>query len=33
MAESDNTMWYYPAPKPEGEMVRGRVAFWTGELE
>ena len=22
--------WYYPDPKPEAEMVRGRVAFWKG---
>jgi uncharacterized protein (DUF427 family) len=23
-------VWYYPDPKPEAEMVRGRVAFWKG---
>jgi uncharacterized protein (DUF427 family) len=22
--------WYYAEPKPEAEMVRGRVAFWKG---
>ncbi|MEZ5703093.1 MAG: DUF427 domain-containing protein [Burkholderiaceae bacterium] len=22
--------WYYPQPKPEAEMIRGRVAFWKG---
>ena len=22
--------WYYPDPKPEAGMVRGRVAFWKG---
>jgi uncharacterized protein (DUF427 family) len=22
--------WTYPDPKPEAEMVRGRVAFWKG---
>ncbi|WP_431958380.1 DUF427 domain-containing protein [Nocardia lijiangensis] len=22
--------WYYPAPKPEAEMVRDRIAFWRG---
>ena len=22
--------WYYLDPKPEAEMVRGRVAFWKG---
>jgi uncharacterized protein (DUF427 family) len=22
--------WYYPDPKPEADMVRGRVAFWKG---
>jgi uncharacterized protein (DUF427 family) len=22
--------WYYPEPKPEAEMIRGRVAFWKG---
>jgi uncharacterized protein (DUF427 family) len=23
-------VWYYPDPKPEAEMVKGRVAFWKG---
>jgi uncharacterized protein (DUF427 family) len=23
-------VWYYPDPKPEAEMVTGRVAFWRG---
>lgn len=22
--------WYYPEPKPEAEMVKGRIAFWKG---
>lgn len=22
--------WYYPAPKPEAEMIKDRVAFWKG---
>ncbi len=22
--------WYYADPKPDAEMVRGRVAFWKG---
>jgi len=25
-----NAVWFYPDPKPEAEMVRGRVAFWNG---
>ncbi len=25
-----DAVWYYPDPKPEAEMVRGRVAFWNG---
>ena len=25
-----DAVWYYPSPKPEAEMVRGRVAFWKG---
>jgi len=25
-----DAVWYYPDPKPEAEMVRGRVAFWKG---
>jgi len=24
---STDAVWYYPDPKPEAEMVRGRVAF------
>lgn len=27
-----NAVWYYPDPKPEAEMVRGRVAFWKGVI-
>ena len=23
-----DAVWYYADPKPEAEMVRGRVAFW-----
>jgi uncharacterized protein (DUF427 family) len=23
-------VWYYPDPKPEADMVKGRVAFWKG---
>jgi len=26
-----DAVWYYPDPKTEAEMVRGRVAFWKGE--
>lgn len=22
--------WYYPDPKPEADMIKGRVAFWKG---
>jgi uncharacterized protein (DUF427 family) len=22
--------WFYPDPKPDAEMVRGRIAFWKG---
>lgn len=25
-----DAVWYYPDPKPEAEMVRGRIAFWKG---
>ena len=25
-----DALWYYPDPKPEAEIVRGRVAFWKG---
>ena len=25
-----DSVWYYPDPKPEAEMVRGRVAVWKG---
>ena len=25
-----DAVWTYPDPKPEAEMVRGRVAFWKG---
>jgi len=25
-----NAVWFYPDPKPEAEIVRGRVAFWNG---
>ena len=25
-----DAVWYYASPKPEAEMVRGRVAFWKG---
>ena len=25
-----DAVWYYPDPKPEARMVRGRVAFWKG---
>ena len=25
-----DAVWYYAEPKPEAEMVRGRVAFWKG---
>ena len=25
-----DAVWYYPDPKPEAGMVRGRVAFWNG---
>lgn len=29
-ATNDDAVWYYPAPKPEAEHVRDRVAFWKG---
>jgi uncharacterized protein (DUF427 family) len=22
--------WYYPDPKPEADLIKGRVAFWKG---
>ncbi|MGH9119568.1 MAG: DUF427 domain-containing protein [Acidimicrobiales bacterium] len=25
-----NAAWYYPAPKPAAEMVKGYVGFWHG---
>jgi len=25
-----DAVWYYADPKPEADMVRGRVAFWKG---
>ena len=25
-----DAVWYYPDPKPEASMVKGRVAFWKG---
>ena len=25
-----DAVWYYADPKPEAELVRGRVAFWKG---
>ncbi len=25
-----DAVWYYANPKPEADMVRGRVAFWKG---
>jgi uncharacterized protein (DUF427 family) len=25
-----DAVWFYANPKPEAEMVRGRVAFWKG---
>ena len=27
---NSDAVWYYADPKPEAEMVRGRVAFWKG---
>jgi Uncharacterized protein conserved in bacteria len=27
---NSDAAWYYADPKPEAEMVRGRVAFWKG---
>jgi uncharacterized protein (DUF427 family) len=29
-AENADAAWYYPAPKPEAEHIRGRIAFWKG---
>jgi uncharacterized protein (DUF427 family) len=29
-ATNPDAIWYYPAPKPEAEHVRDRVAFWRG---
>ncbi|MBY9064277.1 DUF427 domain-containing protein [Sphingomonas yunnanensis] len=29
-AENTDAAWYYPAPKPEAEQIRGRIAFWKG---
>ena len=28
--ENRDAAWFYPAPKPEAESIRGRVAFWRG---
>ena len=25
-----DAVWYYPAPKPEAQHIKGRVAFWKG---
>ncbi len=25
-----DAVWYYADPKPEADMIRGRVAFWKG---
>jgi uncharacterized protein (DUF427 family) len=25
-----DAVWYYPDPKPDAEVIRGRVAFWKG---
>ena len=27
---NEDAVWYYPAPKPEAEQIRDRVAFWHG---
>ena len=27
---NSDAVWFYADPKPEAEMVRGRVAFWKG---
>jgi len=27
---NEDAAWYYPEPKPEAEMIAGRVAFWRG---
>jgi len=29
-AVNEDAVWYYPAPKPAAENIRGRVAFWKG---
>ncbi len=28
--KNTDAVWFYADPKPEAEMVRGRVAFWKG---
>lgn len=25
-----DAVWYYPEPKPEAQLIQGRVAFWKG---
>lgn len=32
VGEATNTdaAWYYPNPKPEAALIKGRVAFWRG---
>jgi uncharacterized protein (DUF427 family) len=25
-----DAVWFYPDPKPDAQMVKGRVAFWKG---
>ena len=27
-----NAAWYYPDPKPAAEEIRGKVAFWRGDV-
>ncbi|RTL49912.1 MAG: DUF427 domain-containing protein [Rhodocyclaceae bacterium] len=29
-AENTDACWFYPEPKAEASMVKGRVAFWKG---
>ena len=29
---NDNAAWYYPEPKPDAAMIKGRVAFWRGVI-
>lgn len=29
-AENQDACWFYPEPKGEAAMVKGRVAFWKG---